>query len=90
MQLTAIEYVQAIDYVHANSIRVTECSSRCLQHSFGQLGSGRKEILRDQAEGHVELKYFDNLIGKSAKQQTIVESVNLDAHPSAVIHSAID
>ena len=72
MQLTAIEYVQA------KSIRITDCSSRCLQRSLVQLGSGRKEILRNKAESDVELKYFDDLIGKSAKQRTIVEGVNLD------------
>ena len=41
-------------------------------------------MLRDKAESDVELKYFHNLIGKSA------EGVKLDAHPSAVTHSAID
>ena len=55
--------VTAIEYVHANSLRVTDCSSRCLQRSLEQLRSGRKEILRDKAESDVEPKYLDNLIG---------------------------
>ncbi len=36
------------------------------------------------------LKYFDNLVGKSAKQRAIVEGADLDAHPPGATHSTLN
>ena len=95
MQLTAIEYV------HNNSTRVagsvakplryvTACSSLGLQRCFGELSSEWKKALRDKAESDVVLKYFDNIVGKSAKRRAIVKGVDFCAPPSGSTHPALN
>jgi mitofusin 2 len=82
----------AIDYVHANSSRIAGSVRKVLRfpadslrdslnRSVDDLGKRREETLKVRAESEIALKYFGNLVGASAKQKTLVESVDLDAHP---------
>ncbi|KAK0722584.1 hypothetical protein B0T26DRAFT_703323 [Lasiosphaeria miniovina] len=82
----------AIDYVHSNSTRISGSVRKVLrfpaeslrvglQRSVEQLSSRRDETLRVRAESDTALKYFSNLVEKSAHQRRIVEAVDLDGHP---------
>lgn len=82
----------SIDYVHANSTRIAGSVRKVLRfpadslrvglaRSVEQLGSRREETLKVRAESDVALKYFGNLVRRSAKQVAMVEAVDLEAPP---------
>lgn len=82
----------AIDYVHANSTRIAGSVRKVLrfpadnlqvglQRSVEQLGARRDETLKVRAESSDALKYFSNLVQQSGHQRSLVEGVDLEAHP---------
>ncbi|KAI0138755.1 hypothetical protein F4776DRAFT_619830 [Hypoxylon sp. NC0597] len=84
----------AMDYVHANSSRISSSVRKVLRfpadnlrvsltRSVEQLGKRREETLKVRGESEVALKYFGNLVRESAHQRTFVEDIDLDAHPHA-------
>jgi mitofusin len=84
-----------IDYVHANSSRIASSVRKVLrfpadslrvglQRAVEQLGSRQEETLKIRTESDVALKYFGNLVRDSARQRSMVENVDLDAHPLGV------
>ncbi len=86
----------AMDYVHANSSRISgsvrkvlsypaESVREGLHRSVEQLGARREETLKVRAESAVALKYFSNLVRDSAQQRALVESVDLDGHPPGAV-----
>lgn len=79
----------AIDYVHANSSRISTSVRKVLrypadnlrvglQRSVEHLGIRREETLKVKDESEVARKYFGNLVGRSAKVKTSVEGVDLE------------
>ena len=85
----------AIDYVHANSSRVSSSVRKVLrfpadslrvglQRSVEQLGSRRDDTLKVRTESSEALKFFGGLVRDSAHQKTLVEAVDLDAHPQGL------
>ena len=83
----------ALDYVHANSSRISgsvrkvlrfpaDSLRESLDRSVEQLGSRREETLKIRAESAVALKYFGNLVRESAQQKAQVEAVDLDGQPA--------
>ncbi|KAK9422176.1 putative Dynamin-type G domain-containing protein [Seiridium unicorne] len=84
--------LEAIDYIHANSARISSSVRKVLrypadnlrvglQRSVEQLGARRDETLKTRGESEVALKYFGNLVRESAAQRRMVEEVDLEAHP---------
>ncbi|KAI1484683.1 putative mitochondrial fission protein [Biscogniauxia mediterranea] len=84
----------AIDYVHSNSTRISSSVRKVLRfpadnlrvgltRSVEQLGTRRDETLKVRSESEVALKYFGNLVRNTAHQRSVVEEVDLDAHPQA-------
>ena len=82
----------AIDYVHANSERISSAVREVLRfpadnlrvgihRSVEQLGKRREETLRTKTESEVALKYFRNLVRDSEKQRDVVLAVDLDITP---------
>ncbi|KAI8966807.1 hypothetical protein F5Y11DRAFT_4495 [Daldinia sp. FL1419] len=91
----------AIDYVHANSNRISSSVRKVLRYpadnlrvaltrSVEQLGKRQEETMKVRGESEVALKYFGNLVRESAHQRSLVEEIDLDAHPqpSAGVHIA--
>lgn len=87
--------LESLDYVHANSARVSGSVRKVLripadnlrvglQHSVEKLSARRDETFKTRGESEVALRYFGNLVRSSAKQRAAVEAVDLDAHPAAV------
>ncbi|KAI0014794.1 putative mitochondrial fission protein [Xylariomycetidae sp. FL0641] len=87
----------SIDYVHANSTRIATSVRKVLRfpadnlreglaRSVEQLGSQRDETMKVRGESEVALKYFGNLVRNSAHQRTLVEEVDLDAHPQGAVN----
>ena len=85
--------LESIDYVHANSTRISGSVRKVLripadnlrvglQHSVESLSARREDTLRTRGESEVALRYFGNLVRNSAKQRAAVEAVDLDAHPA--------
>ncbi|KAI4870838.1 hypothetical protein F4820DRAFT_146431 [Hypoxylon rubiginosum] len=83
-----------IDYVHGNSTRISSSVGKVLRfpadnlrvglaRSVEQLGTRREETLKVRGESEVALKYFGNLVRESAHQRSVVEDIDLDAHPQA-------
>jgi mitofusin 2 len=84
--------LEAIDYVHSNSARISSSVRKVLRfpadnlrvgltRSLEQLNARRDETIKTRGESEVALKYFGNLVQKSAAQRRIVEEVDLEAHP---------
>ncbi|KAI1880252.1 hypothetical protein JX265_001873 [Neoarthrinium moseri] len=93
--------LEAIDYVHANSARISSSVRKVLRfpadnlrvgltRSVEQLGARRDETLKTRGESEVALKYFGNLVRDSAAHRRMVEEVDLDAHPqgAAGVHAS--
>ncbi|KAM7189161.1 hypothetical protein V8F20_010272 [Naviculisporaceae sp. PSN 640] len=87
------QQLQAMDYVHKNSNRISGSVRKALripadnlqvslQRSVEKLGTRRDETLRVRAESDVALKYFRNLVVQSDHQRRMVQAVDLDAHPT--------
>lgn len=79
----------AIDYVHANSSRISTSVRKVLrypadnlrvglQRSVEHLGVKREETLKIKEESEVARKYFGNLVNRSAKLRIGVESIDLE------------
>lgn len=84
--------LDSIDYVHANSARISNSVRKVLRYpadnlrvgltrSLEQLSARRDETIKTRGESEVALKYFGNLVRQSAEQRRIVEEVDLEAHP---------
>ncbi|KAI1337989.1 transmembrane GTPase fzo1 [Xylariaceae sp. FL0016] len=82
----------SIDYVHLNSTRISSSVRKVLKfpadnlrvglaRSVEQLTSRREETAKTRKESEVALKYFSNLVRNSAHQRSLVNDVDLDAHP---------
>ncbi|KAL2132158.1 hypothetical protein VTI74DRAFT_4140 [Chaetomium olivicolor] len=82
----------AMDYVHSNSHRISGTVRKVLlipanslrvglQRSVEQLDLRRDETLKVRKESNDALRYFGNLIQRSAHQRRQIETVDLDAHP---------
>lgn len=81
----------AMDYVHANSNRISGTVRKVLlipanslrvglQRSVEQLDTRREETAKVRKESSDALRYFGNLVQRSAHQRRQIESVDLDAH----------
>jgi mitofusin len=81
-----------MDYVHSNSTRISGTVRKVLliptnslrvglQRSVEQLDIRRDETVKVRKESHDALKYFSNLVQRSAHQRHQIETVDLDAHP---------
>src|SRR5580700_3125789 len=81
--------LESIDYVHANSARISSSVRKVLrfpadnlriglQRSVEHLGIKREETLKVKAESDVARKYFANLVNQSAKLRSSVEAVDLE------------
>ncbi|KAI1393611.1 uncharacterized protein F4822DRAFT_18551 [Hypoxylon trugodes] len=84
--------IAATDYVHTNSTRIVGSVRKVLRipadnlrvnltRSVEELGTRREETVKVRGESEVALKYFGNLVRESAHQRTLVEDIDLDAHP---------
>ncbi|KAK4137192.1 hypothetical protein BT67DRAFT_98248 [Trichocladium antarcticum] len=82
----------AMDYVHTNSTRISSTVRKVLliptnslrvglQRSVEQLDIRRNETMKVRKESHDALKYFTNLVQRSAHQRHQIETVDLDAPP---------
>ncbi|KAJ4304240.1 mitofusin [Collariella sp. IMI 366227] len=82
----------AMDYVHSNSHRISGTVRKVLlipanslrvglQRSVEQLDLRRDETLKVRKESNDALRYFGNLVQRSAHQRRQIETVDLDAHP---------
>ncbi|SPO03047.1 related to GTP-binding protein FZO1, required for biogenesis of mitochondria [Cephalotrichum gorgonifer] len=81
-----------MDYVHANSTRVSSSVRKVLRfpadnlrltldRSVKELGARREETLKVRGESEVALKYFGNLVRKSAAQRDSVMGIDLETPP---------
>ena len=81
-----------MDYVHANSMRISGSVRRVLRipadnvrsgldQSVKELGARRTDTLKVQGESRVALKYFGNLVRNSGRQRDMVENVDLESPP---------
>ncbi|KAK4106303.1 hypothetical protein N658DRAFT_460736 [Parathielavia hyrcaniae] len=82
----------AMDYVHSNSHRVSGTVRKVLlipanslrvglQRSVEQLDIRRDETLKVRRESSDALRFFGNLVQRSAHQRRQLETVDLDGHP---------
>ncbi len=89
-----------IDYVHANSSRISSSVRKVLrfpadnlrvglQRSVEHLGIKREETLKVRGESEVARKYFGNLVNQSAKLRSSVEAVDLEG-PAPGVAAAYD
>jgi mitofusin len=92
--------LQQIDYVHANSDRISSSVRKVLrfpadnlrvglQRSVEQLGAKREETHKIRGESEVARKYFSNLVDRSARIRTSVEAVDLEG-PAPGVAGAYD
>lgn len=81
-----------MDYVHTNSSRISGSVRKVLRYpadnlrvsldqSVKELGTRREDTLKVRAESEVALKYFGNLVRKSATQRNAVENIDLESPP---------
>jgi mitofusin len=84
--------LEAMDYVHANSHRISNTVRKVLlipanslrvglQRSVDQLDSRREATVKVRKESSDALRFFGNLVQRSAHQRRQLETVDLDAHP---------
>lgn len=82
----------AIDYVHANSERISSSVREVLRfpadnlrvgihRSVEKLGKRREETLKTKMESETALKYFRNLVRDSEKQRDVIAAIDLDITP---------
>ncbi|KFY78204.1 hypothetical protein V499_02579 [Pseudogymnoascus sp. VKM F-103] len=92
--------LEEIDYVHANSTRITSSVRKVLrfpadnlrvglQRSVEHLGIKREETLKTRGESEVARKYFGNLVNQSSKLRSSVEAVDLEG-PAPGVAAAYD
>ncbi|RFU31281.1 hypothetical protein B7463_g5067, partial [Scytalidium lignicola] len=90
--------LEAIDYVHSNSDRISSSVRKVLrfpadnlrvglQRSVEQLGSKREETRKVRGESEVARKYFGNLVSESAKIRNTVEAIDLESPAPGVAAS---
>lgn len=86
----------ATDYVHENATRISSSVRKVLRIPADNLRSGleqsvkdlnvkREETVKVRGESEVALKYFGNLVRRSAEHRTQVETIDLDAPPPEAI-----
>ncbi|KAI9158951.1 transmembrane GTPase Fzo1 [Paramyrothecium foliicola] len=84
-----------LDYVHANSSRISSSVRKVLampaetlrvglDRSVKDLGERRDETIKVKAESERAARYFRTLANESAAQRTTVEAVDLDSPPQGV------
>jgi len=89
------EQLTAMDYVHANSSRISGSLRKVLRfpadalrvnldRSLEKLERQRADTARVRAESDVALKYFGNLARVSAQQHRMIRAVDLEGHPPAL------
>ena len=90
--------LQAIDYVHSNSDRISSSVRKVLrfpadnlrvglQRSVEQLGTKREETRKIRAESEVARKYFGNLVNETSRIRNTVEAVDLEGPAPGVAAS---
>ncbi|KAG6027811.1 hypothetical protein E4U41_000832 [Claviceps citrina] len=83
-----------LDYVHANSSRISSLVRKVLripadslraglEQSVKELGNERDEAAKVKRDSEEAAKFFHELVGRSQVQRSRVEAVDLDAPPSA-------
>lgn len=88
----------AIDYVHANSTRVSSKARKLLlipannlrvglQRSVEELGFKREDTRKVRTESEVARKYFANLVNETTKLRSSVEAVDLEGPAPGVAAS---
>jgi mitofusin len=81
--------LQAIDYVHSNSDRISSSVRKVLrfpadnlrvglQRSVEQLGAKREDTRKIRGESEVARKYFGNLVNETGRIRNTVEAVDLE------------
>lgn len=81
-----------IDYVHINSSRISSAVRKVLRfpadnlrvaldHSVKDLNNRRDETVEAKEESERANKFFRELVSRSQVQRSMVEVVDLDAHP---------
>lgn len=81
-----------MDYVHANSARISASVRKVLRfpadnlrlsldRSVKELGARREDTLKVKAESEVARKYFGNLVRESARQRDAVAGIDLETTP---------
>ncbi|KAL3955978.1 hypothetical protein ACCO45_008824 [Purpureocillium lilacinum] len=86
--------LEELDYVHANSSRISSSVRKVLRfpadnlrvgldQSVKDLGTRRDETVKVKAESERASKFFRTLVGESEVQRSMVEGVDLDAPPPA-------
>ncbi|KAL1844391.1 hypothetical protein VTJ49DRAFT_70 [Mycothermus thermophilus] len=84
--------LEQLDYVHANSHRIANTVRKVLlipanslrvglQRSVEQLDTRREATVKVRKESSDALRFFGNLVQRSAHQRRQLETVDLDAHP---------
>lgn len=84
--------LEELDYVHANSSRISSSVRKVLRfpadnlrvgldQSVKDLGTRRDETVKVKAESERASKFFRTLVGESEVQRSMVEGVDLDAPP---------
>lgn len=92
--------LQAIDYVHSNSTRISNEVRKVLRfpadnlrvdlkRSVEHLGIKREETLKVREESEVARKYFGNLVNRSVKLGQQVEGIDLEG-PAPGVAAAYD
>ena len=92
--------LDAIDYVHANSSRISSSVRKVLRfpaenlrigldRSVENLGNKREETLKIRGESEVARKYFSNLVNQSSRIRSSVEAVDLEG-PAPGVAAAYD
>ncbi|KAF9877952.1 transmembrane GTPase fzo1 [Colletotrichum karsti] len=92
--------LEAIDYVHGNSTRISSSVRKVLsipadnlrvglEQSVKDLSQRREETLKVKQESEVALKYFGNLVRNSAQQRSVVDSVDLEAPPPGAVAAGL-
>ncbi|CZR56956.1 related to GTP-binding protein FZO1, required for biogenesis of mitochondria [Phialocephala subalpina] len=90
--------LQSIDYVHANSDRISSSVRKVLrfpadnlrvglQRSVEQLGTKKEETKKIRMESDVARKYFGNLVNETGRIKNTVEGVDLEGPAPGVAGS---
>lgn len=93
-------HLDAIDYIHVNSDRISSSVRKVLkipadnlrvglQRSVEQLGSKREETRKVKVESEVARKYFSNLVNETTEIRYTVERVDLEG-PAPGVAAAYD
>ncbi|KAJ2899829.1 Mitofusin FZO1 [Zalerion maritima] len=89
--------LDAIDYVHANSTRVSNSVRKVLRipgenlrtglaRCVEQLSTKREETMKLRTESDVAHKYFSNLVRKGREQRSGLDAIDLEAPPPGASH----